>query len=842
MLRLTIKNLAANRLRFAMTTFAVVLAVSFVVSSFVLTDGLRSTFGDLSGEIVSGTDLEVRPVDEFGEAELLDESLVDQVASIDGVAAVAAVVEAENTIRPINGEGQEISSAGPPQLAFGWVDSDQLTPLTLVEGEAPDAAGEFSMDLDSAANNGFSIGGTYSLITPNGLSEATLVGITSFGEDNATLGATLMQFERSALQDLIGQHGLDGIQIALEPGVDQRIVQAEIAALAPAAEVVDNATLESEQQADFNQGIDLIGNILLGFAGVSLFVSIFIIYNTFSIVLGQRTKEMALLRTIGADPVQLRRSVQAEAVIVGVIASAIGILAGVGVAYGLRGLFGALGAQLPDTPLIISSRTVIVAAVVGIGVTLVSAVGPARKAARVPAIEALRDGATAGDVSGRTRLLAGSALLAVSVATGIVGLFVAEATASIIVMLAVGAIGFFVGVTLLSPLVVGPLTAALGWPVSRTFGVAGRLAEQNAGRNPQRTATTAAALMIGLAMVSMALTVGESVKAQLRSTLASSVQADYLINEANAETGFPPTLAADFEASPVTETVTSFRYDEAEVAGVIQDVMGTDLVAADELFDFEILEGVAVDPSVIDPILVSNEEAAASLIEVGDVIPVRFPAGADRDMTVIGVFGDDVIIEEAYLFDLSTWSDVDASAADGWLALSLVDGITNAEADAAFASIQAAYPQADIDTANAFVERLEGFVDQALTAVNVMVALAVVIALIGIANTLALSVFERTRELGLLRAVGMTRRQLRRMVRFEAGLVALFGATLGVSVGVFFAWAAVLALPASFTSTLAVPFERIAILVAVAAVAGLVAAWGPARRAGKLDVLKAIAT
>ena len=416
----------------------------------------------------------------------------------------------------------------------------------------------------------------------------------------------------------------------------------------------------------------------------------------------------------------------------------------------------------------------------------------------------------------------------------------------------------FIGVTLLSPVVVGPLTSLIGWPTSRVAGVSGTLAQQNAARNPQRTATTAAALMIGLALVSMALTVGESLKAQLRSTLESSVSADYLIADQGE---VPPGLASDIEAvtvggEPAVESLATFRYEEAKVhststvataAGVestddVVEIVGTDLAAASELFDFGISDGVAVDPSVQDPVLVSNDEATARGLGVGDPVTVELGSGATAEATVIGIFDDAVVLEEPYALDFSTWDTLGANPSDSWLAFSLVDGVSTEQADEALAPIRAANPQLGIDTANDYVKSIEGEIDGLLTVVNAMVALAVVIALIGIANTLALSVFERTRELGLLRAVGMTRRQLRRMVRLEAGLVALFGAALGVTVGVLFGWAAVVALPASITSTLAVPTGRILLLVAVAGIAGLVAAWGPARRAGKLDILDAVAS
>ncbi len=847
MFRLTLKNLAANRVRFALTTFAVVLAVAFVVSSFVLTDGLRRSFESLSGEIVGTTDFEVRPEEvALGDPEPLPESLLAEIEAVDGVAAAAPLVQSEMLLRPVNGDGDQIPVNGPPQLAFGYVDQPRLSNLTVVEGSGPAAADEFTMDLDAAATHGFVIGETYTMITPAGTDELRLVGLTRFGDDNDTLGATLMQVDLAYLQETLGRDGYDSISVALASGADRAAVEAELTAVAVGATVVDQATLESETRAEFNSGIDILGNVLLGFAGISLFVSIFIIYNTFAIVLGQRTRELALLRTVGADPTQLQRSVLGEAIVIGVFASIVGIGAGVGVAFGLRALFDAIGAQLPDSPVIVSLRTVAVAAAVGVGVTLLSAIGPARKASRVAPMAALRDGATAGDVSSGVRFAIGALLTLVGIGVGAFGLFGAEGVTSIIAALAGGAIAVFVGVTLLSPLVAVPVTRILGWPSARLTGVSGGLARHNAGRNPHRTATTAAALMIGLALVAMTLTVGESTKAQLRATLDGAVQADYIVDSPEL---LPAAVGEELAALDETARVAGFQYDEALVvtdpaadpAGEVAFVMGADLAAMTEVFDIDLQEG-AIEPGNDAGVLVSDERAAADGLVVGDVVPLTFASGASVEATVTGIYGDDIVVEDDFLVDASLWRSVDANPQYGWFGVLLADGVSIAEADEAMAPIGAAFPQATIETAGAFVEGIEGQIDQALATVNVMVALAVIIALIGIANTLALSVFERTRELGLLRAVGMTRRQLRRMVRIEAGLVALFGALLGVTIGVLFGWAAVAALPAELTSTLAIPVTRILILVAVAGAAGLLAALGPARRAAKLDVLDAIAT
>ncbi|NNE73804.1 MAG: ABC transporter permease, partial [Acidimicrobiales bacterium] len=402
MLRLTLKNLMANRVRFAMTTGAVILAVSFVVSSFVLTDGLRSSFNDLSTDIAAGTDLEVRPdVVDLAPADL------ETVRGLDGVAAAEARIEGEdNEVVPVKPDGDLIGINGPPQLSFAWMESEALSQFRLVEGSAPEP-GSFTMDLDAAAEHGFVVGDTYSVASTTGTRDLTLSGLVSFGADNDTIGATLMQFHPDELPTMLDDPSYDGITVALDDDADTATVQRAIgAALGSGVETVDNATLVSEQQAEFNANIDLIGNVLLGFSAITLFVSIFIIYNTFSIVLSQRTRELALLRTVGADPKQLRRSVLGEATVIGVIAAIGGTVAGVAVALGLRRVFEALGASLPDFGVVVSTRTMILAGVVGVGATLVSAFGPTRKASRVPAIAALREGAGASETSTRTRVLA----------------------------------------------------------------------------------------------------------------------------------------------------------------------------------------------------------------------------------------------------------------------------------------------------------------------------------------------------------------------------------------------------------------------------------------------------
>ncbi len=844
MFRLTFKSLLANKVRFALTTFGVMLAVSFVVAAFVLGDGLRSTFTTVSEEVTAGVDLEVRNVAEFGDTPPLPADTVSLVAAVDGVADVAASIEApDNAVRPIKADGHSIPTDGPPQLAFNWIDDPQLSPFTLVDG-APPKIGEFTMDVDAAAEHGFVIGDTYEVMVPAGRVDLTLSGTSSFGADNSTLGAVLMQMNTDQAGELFAIDGIGSVAVQVADRADladvQTAVATAVANVVPTAEVVDHATVLEETTTEFTDEINIVGNILLGFGGVALFVSIFIIYNTFGIVLGQRTRELALLRTVGADPNQIRRSVLGEALAVGVIASVGGIGGGIAVAKGIDALFGVMGVDLSEYPLILAPRTLVAAAVIGVGVTMLAALGPARRAATVPPIAALTHGAEAGAARSRTRAIGGFGLFGIGLATGAIGLAGIGSTAVTVAGLAFGAIAIFVGVTMLSPLAVRGVTGLFGLPMRMIAGVAGRLAQKNAARNPRRTATTAAALMIGLALVSTALVVGESVKATIGSTFEQSAKAEYYLTDDLEEVEFPATLASEIRQSDVVAAATGFTHLEARIDGRVTDVVGLDFDQIGAVLDLDVQAG-GFDRNVASPVVISTDEATAIGASVGDVVSVEFANGSRAETTIVGLFDNQTVVAEDFLIDASVLAGAGVTQTAEWLAVSIADGAAPADVDALAASLSDEFPYASVETAAEFRQRVEGMVDKVMTMVNVMVALAVIIALIGIANTLALSVFERTRELGLVRAVGMTRRQLRRMVRLEAALVATFGASLGVGLGLLFGFGVVVALPASFAAGLSVPVVPIVVVVVVAALAGVAAAWLPARRAGRLDILDAIA-
>ncbi len=836
MFRLTFRNLHANKLRLGLTAFAVVLGVSFVVSSFVLTDGLRESFGSLSEEIAAGTDLEIRPGADFDTQTPLDDASVDLVGAIDGVEAAVGGVQSESVI-PIQADGTPMATAGPPLLGVSWVDDPTLSSFTVVEGRAPSTGFEFTIDETSAAEGDFVVGETYAVTTQAGRFDLELVGTTRFGEENATLGVVLTQYPIDTAREMLAKPDtFDSIVVRFADGADANEVEARIAAALPVGvELLDQAELVEDNSAEFEQGIDILNNVLLGFAIVALFVSVFIIANTFAIVFGQRTKELALLRAIGASGRQIRLSTMGEAFVVGVISSALGIAGGVGLAAGLGALFDALGAELPDSPVQLATRTVIAAFAVGVGVTMASAFGPARRAGRIAPMAALADRVDAPGASDRRRLTTGAVLFSSGVAAGAFGLFGSPgSTPALLAALGGGAVLVFLGFALLSATAAGPVISLLGFPL-RLFGTTGRLSTGNAVRNPRRTASTAASLMVGLALVTTALVVGESFKRGVADTLQSDVTADFV---SSFGVGIDPEVANGLAAAGPFAAAAGYRYDEIRIGDDEMEVMGTDLVATGQLFELDLESGsLSADA---DTLVVHESEATARNLQVGDAVEVTFPSGVVDTLTVGAIFTSQSIIDADWLVNTAEWTQRFGPPADEWVAARMTPEAELADALAELDAVTATYPQITFEDRSQYQASIESEIDQLLVAINAMLVLAVVIALVGIANTLALSVFERTREVGLLRAVGMTRLQTRRMVRWEAVLVALFGSVLGVALGLGFGWAATTALSDDLIGTTTIPTGRIALLVAVCATSGLVAAAFPARRAARLDVLGAI--
>ncbi|MDH3731184.1 MAG: FtsX-like permease family protein [Acidimicrobiia bacterium] len=845
-LLLSRRNLASSRLRVGLTGLAVMFGVAFVVASFVLSDGLRATFNAIVEDVSADIDATVRAEGDFDEVafqiQTIDEDLLDIVSAVEGVDEALPALTSSKIV-PIDSDGEAVETLGPPILAANQQDSPTAT-VTSERGELPDGPGEFAIDLTSADSYGFEIGESYDIIGVDGREPFTLVGTTRFGQDNALAGAVLMTFTLDEVQRLDGREGkINSIEVTAQPGVsaDDLIGNLE-AALPEGLEAVGSEVIVEEGEEDFGVIVDIFGNVLLAFALVSVFVSTFIIANTFNILLGQRIRQLALIRALGASKRQVQLTALLEALIVGMIASIVGLAVGVALAYGLRAIMNALGFNLPDLELVISARTIITALVVGIGVSLASALTPSRRAARVPPVAAIREGYRYGSGEGTRRTIIAIILSVLGVSGVVMSLFGSVgSTPLLLLLLGGGAVLVFVAVTMFAPLFSTPSARFLGAPLERLpwLGITGHMARENSSRDNKRTARTAAGLMIGLALIAMATVVASSLKDSFRSSLGSTLTADFLITPPNDGMGFSTNLVDSVDALPELGNVSSVRIGNIRVDGNEHEVRATDLTLLTSLLDVEVLSG---DPATnVGPNIVSIHESVATDLNltVGDELDIEFAATGVHTFTVNAIYDNTFLISN-YLIDTSAWDENFSLNEDSVIAASVAEGIDVEAAETALRELQAGFPQLNFETRAEFRDRLEGELDSLLIVINVFLGLAIVIAFLGITNTMALSVLERTREIGLMRAVGMTSRQTRSMIRWEAAVVSLFGALLGVVVGLGFGWIAVQAIPGSIIDQFAVPVPSLVLYVIIATLAGLVAASLPARRASRLKVLDAI--
>jgi putative ABC transport system permease protein len=833
MLTLTIKQLAARKLRLLTTAFAVLLSVAFMAGTVVFTDTIGATFDSALAEADEGVDAYVRTPSEidrgYGEpGPRLDASLVETVASVDGVDEAALRINGYAQIVGPDGEPVGDISKNP---AFGtnWVTVDDLNPYELVSGHAPGDDGEIVIDKASADKAGYQPGDVATVLTKSAPRQFTIAGIATFGTADSPAGATAVLFTDTAATELLATPGqADAIAVTADPGTSQADVAAATqAAVGGDIEVITGATLVAENQASMAANLAEFETISLVFAVVAVFVGAFIINNTFSITVAQRTREMAMLRAIGASGRQVRRSVLIEAVVIGALASGAGLAAGIGVASGLRQLMSAFGFDMPDGATVISPNAMALSFAVGLIVTVLSAWLPARRAAKIAPFAALRDVSVDRSAGSARRAVVGTAITAVGVAALLAGL------GGEIALVGVGALVTFVGVSVLGPVLARPVAKVFGMPL-RMRGLSGELATRNAMRNPKRTARTASALMIGVGLVGFITVFAASAKTSMANSLETEFTGTHIVQAGGWDnsTGLSPELADELRSTPGVDVVSQARMSAAVVDGSAMDAFyAFDATTVDEVFGLGSVEG-DLDSLGADGIAVSAEHAADQGWTIGSTVPVTFPSG-DTTFVVEAVYsgGTDWVG--------STFVDLDALLANGGDELDYRVYLSGDEA--AITSVAAAHASADVLDKEAFLDVVNSEVDTMLGMFYALLMLAVVIALLGIANTLALSILERTRELGLLRAVGMGRSQVRSTVRWESIIIAVFGTTLGLAIGTFFGWAIVRVMADEGIDTLTVPVGDLVVVTVIAALAGAMAAMMPARRAAKLDVLKALA-
>jgi putative ABC transport system permease protein len=845
-LKATVKGLLARKLRLVTTSLAVLLGVAFIAGTLVLTDTIGRTFDDLFANVNAGVDAHVRAESEvrdaFGEPQRgrVDAALVERVAAVEGAAAAEGFVQGYAQL--VDQEGAPVGNPGEgaPTYGLSWPEVDALNPLTIAEGRAPAATGEVVIDRASARSTGYGPGDRARVLTRTGAHDVTVVGVARFGQVDSPGGASLVVFPSEDAQAWVAEPGrFDAIQVVAADGVSEEALRDGVAEVVPAGtEVLTGAEITEEEQSAIREALGFFNAFLLTFALIALFVGSFIIYNTFSILVAQRTREMALLRAIGASRRQVLGSVLVEAAVVGLLASGLGLLAGIGVALGLKALLAAFGIDIPAGGLVVGGRTVVVALVAGLGVTVASAFFPARRAAKVPPLAAMRDVAVDHSSQSGRRVTIGVVVTALG--AGLLALGLLGDVGNPAAVVGLGAATVFLGVAVLGPVIARPLSRVIGAPLPRLRGVAGTLARENAMRNPKRTAATAAALMIGVGLVGFITIIASSARASVDDVLDRTFAGDLVVDSGTFGVGgIPSEMAQRIAEVPDVEAVSPLRITGARVEGEDRMVVGVDASAMARIWDLGVEAGTFDDLGA-GGVAVSVTEAEERGWSVGDVVTMQFVETGQQELRIDVLY--DSPVAGSYVLDLAAY---EAQVADRLDSQVYVDLAADADLEAVRERVEAVtadYPAATLLDQTEFRDQQAAGIDQMLNLIYVMLALAVLIALMGIANTLALSIFERTRELGLLRAVGMTRSQLRSVVRWEAVIIALLGTALGLVIGLFFGWALFTALRDQGFERFSAAPGQLAVVVVLAALAGVVAAILPARRAARLDILRAIAT
>lgn len=829
---LTIKQIAANKMRLLATAFAVILGVAFLAGTLILTDTIRGTFDTLLAKADKGTDAYVRaasPVDlGYGQAgRPLDASLIDTIRAVDGVDQ--ATIKVSGYAQILGRDGKAVGTAQTGVLGMNWVTVPELNPSTIYRGRPPMGPGEIAIDKHSATLAKLGIGDTTTVLSRGEPRQATIVGITRFGDVDTPGGLSVVVFDDATAQAVLNEPGqIDAIAITAQNGITPDALVARIAPLVGVGnEVITGAALTKEHQTDIGKDISQFGVFLTMFALIALFVGAFIINNTFSIIVSQRTKEMALLRAVGASGRQVRLAVLAEAAITGIGASVIGLTAGIGVAKGLRALLSALGVDIPLSTLKITSATVIGSIVVGVVITVAAAVLPARRASRVAPIAALRDIAQDRSAVSTRRIITGTVATLVAIGVMVAGRNAADAK-----IVGLGAFALLLAVTILGPVIARPIAAILGAPIARLRGTSGAIARQNAMRNPKRTARTASSLMIGVALVSFLAIFAASIKSSGAGRFRDDFQGTVIVESGaiDASSGLTPNIAHELANRSGVHTVTEQRIAAVETDGNSGFLNAYDTTTVAAMFDLGHIDGDLTQLGS-DGIAVASE-TGPNAVRLGDTRTFAFATGT-ATFTVRAIYDAAADTVGNRFVDLTAF---EANLPERLDARIYVDtsNVTVVE------SAAAAYPTAKVLTTEAFITQQNGNLDTILTLMYALLGLAVLIALLGIANTLALSIHERKRELGLLRAVGMSRAQTRSSVRWESAIIALFGTALGLTVGTFIAWAMLRAVSSDTNARFVIPTGSLVTAATIAVVAGLAAALLPARRAARIDILTAL--
>ncbi len=842
MLKATWRSLKAHKARMLLSGLAVVLGVAFVVGTFIFTDTLKGTFDELFDnevpDVVVTQQLEVGDDNGLGSVvSVVPESIVDDVRAMPGVARATGDIQVFG-VTLLDKEGEPIGGNGPPQFGFSYPeypDDAQLSGLTLVEGRAPVADEEIVVDLQTAEKGGFAVGDTATVVTQGPRIDAPIVGIARYGVSGGLAGATLTLFSRDYAQAVfLGEDAWNQVSIVADEGVSPDDLRDDVLAqIGSGFEVATGEELQDEAADQLSTALGFINTFLLVFAFIALFVGTFIILNTFSMLVARRTKELALLRAIGASKAQITWSVVGEAFLLGLLGGVLGIMMGIGVALGLRQLLGVLGAELPAGDLVLAPRTIIIGILVGVIVTVVAAWFPARRASQVPPVAAMRDEVALPAKSLRVRAIGGGLLTVLGALALALAVFNDE-LANRLTIAGLGAFALLVGVIVLAPVFSRRLVGWVGAPLNR--GAVGTLAVRNAQRDRRRTAATATAILVGLALVTAIGVLGASTTKSTNALIDEVITADFIV-QPTSFVPFSPEVGDAIEEVPGVELVSRIRQVPALVNGDETTMTGLDPATIGQVQTL----GMEAAALASGGIVVDTETAQAAGVVIGDSVEVTWGNGEKQELEVSATYEGQATFT-GWAVSLDTMEAAGVPAVDTFLYVPLDDDADIDTVRAQLDEIENQYPTVRIQDQTEFKESITGQINQLLNLVYALLGLSVIIAIFGVVNTLALSIIERTREIGMLRAVGMQRSQVRTMIRWESIVISFFGAFTGVALGLILGISLQRMLIDDGITELAIPWTLIVVVLVATGIVGVLAAVWPARRAANLDVLMAIRT
>ncbi|NKQ26747.1 ABC transporter permease [Streptomyces galbus] len=839
MFRTALRNVLAHKARLLMTVLAVMLGVAFVSGTLVFTNTISDAYQQSSAKGFDQVDVAVRPEsgedtgDTVGRTPDLTEAQLRTSAKVPGAASAIGVVNGFTALA--DKDGKLIGGGFQSQGGNYWGTDDPRYPLK--EGRAPHGAREVAIDSETARRAGYAVGDTVRMSVDGPVLEPRITGVFTTDDGNVAAGGSLALFDTATAQKLFGKTGTyDEIDVKAAPGTSQTALKAALDRALPRGTTEtttgerladDQAELISSQMSGLKQG-------LLVFAGIALFVGTFIIANTFTMLVAQRTKELALLRAVGASRRQVTRSVLIEAFVVGAVAGVSGLVAGIGIGAGLRSLMGGLGATVPDGPLVVSPGTVATALVVGVFVTMLAAWLPGRRAAKIPPVAAMSSvhaKATTKSLVLRNTLGALFSAAGVTVVLYATTLSGSDGQAP----MGFGAVLLIIGVFILTPLLSRPLIAAAA-PLLRAFGVSGRLARQNSVRNPRRTAATASALMIGLTLITGMTVMAGSLQKSIDKMASAAIRADYVVSMANGNE-LSPGVERKLKDTDGVTTTSPLRNAPSRIDGRTEYLTGVNGSAIGDLTDLKVDDGSFTVGG--DRVVVDQDTADSHGWKAGSAFTVHYEDGKAQRLTVAGVYEGNELIQ-GIMLDTAALTPHQSDPADMQVMVKTSGGASGATKDRLEKAL-GSNPAIRVQSKEDLSEEIAQMFTLMLNMLYGLLAMAVIVAVLGVINTLAMSVFERSQEIGMLRAIGLERRSVKRMVRLESLVISLFGGVLGIGLGVFFGWAAGELLGTRMaTYELVLPWARMAAFLALAAAVGVLAALWPARRAARLNMLQAI--